>query len=59
VVKADKILGYGSFGPVKQNGVGLYGGRYIDPITARIRTIPAPTRKNLNPTDPVSAILYD
>ena len=37
------------FGPIGKNSFPLYAARFIDPLTDRIRTLPKPSMKYVNP----------
>jgi len=46
-------------GPVSKDSLPLYAGRYVDPLTGAVRTLPKPSMKYVNPTDFQSLVLYN
>jgi len=49
LVLANDLFVSTGFGPVGKNGFPLYAARYIDPLTDRVRTLPKPSSKYVNP----------
>ena len=43
LMESNKALGFAGVGPIGKNSFPLYVGRYHDPITGAIRTIPKPS----------------
>lgn len=43
IVAANKNLSVYGIGPIGNNSLPFYAGRWVDPITGRIRTLPTPS----------------
>jgi hypothetical protein len=58
LVRANKEFVKTGFGPVSANSFPLYAGRFVDPLTGRIRTLPTPSSKYINPRNLQDVVRY-
>lgn len=49
IVKANTLFSVAGIGPISKNSLPFYAGRYIDKVSGRIRVLPNPTSKYINP----------
>lgn len=49
LVAADKNFSDAGFGPISQNSMPFYVGRWLDPVTMRVRLLPPASKKYINP----------
>lgn len=49
IVQANSLFSSAGIGPVSKNSLPFYAGRYIDKASGRIRVLPNPTSKYINP----------
>jgi len=49
LILANDLFVKSGFGPIGKNSFPLYAARFIDPLTDRIRTLPKPSMKYVNP----------
>ena len=58
IVKANDTLSNYGIGPTSNKSLPFYAGRWVDPITARIRLLPPASRKLLNPASRMQYLGY-